>query len=68
MKNILQSKGVYAVLWILGALVVLLLVFGAGVAVGYRSGLFPPALERIIIITFSAPVRDPDPAVLLGLG
>ena len=40
MKNFLQSKGIHAVLWVLGALVVLLLVFGAGVAVGYRSGLF----------------------------
>jgi hypothetical protein len=40
MKNFLQSKGVRFMLFGLGALVVLLLVFGAGVAVGYRSGLF----------------------------
>jgi hypothetical protein len=40
MKNFLDSKGIHAVLWILGVLVILMLVFGAGVAVGYRSGLF----------------------------
>jgi len=40
MKDIVPSKGIHAVLWILGVLVILLLVFGAGIAVGYRSGLF----------------------------
>lgn len=36
----MSSKGFHFVLWALGGVVILLLVFGAGVAVGYRSGLF----------------------------
>ncbi len=40
MKNFFHAKPFHAVLWILGGIVVLMIVFGSGVAVGYRSGLF----------------------------
>ncbi len=40
MKDLFHTKPFRAVLWILGTLVILMIVFGSGVAVGYRSGLF----------------------------
>lgn len=40
MKDFLHSKTARFILWGLGGLVVLLIVFGAGMMVGYRSGLF----------------------------
>ncbi len=40
MKNFLQNKKIRAILIILGACIILLLVFGLGIAVGYRKAIF----------------------------
>jgi hypothetical protein len=40
MKDLLQSPKIRPILWGLGALIILLLVFSLGTAVGYRRGIF----------------------------
>ncbi len=40
MKDLLQSSKTRAILWILGAAIVILLVFGAGVLVGYHGAFY----------------------------
>jgi len=40
MKDLLQSSNVKAALWILGAVIVLLLIFSAGITVGRRQAFF----------------------------
>jgi hypothetical protein len=67
MKNFMSSKGIRYVLWGLGAVVVLLLVFGAGVAVGYRSGLFSSRFGENYYRNFvgggpGSPMGMPSPA------
>jgi Domain of unknown function (DUF5666) len=46
MSNFLESKKVRAVLWILGGLIVLCLVFGLGIAVGYGRAGFAAGFDR----------------------
>ena len=66
MKDILPSKGIYVILWILGILVVLLLVFGAGVAAGYRSGLFASRFGEDYYHNFLG--TGPGPGGMAGVG
>lgn len=40
MKDILQSKTIRGTLWVVGAIIVLLLVFGLGTLVGYHRAMF----------------------------
>lgn len=40
MKDFLQSSKIKATLWIVGGAIILLLVFGLGIAVGYRKAVF----------------------------
>ncbi|HEY5220806.1 MAG TPA: DUF5666 domain-containing protein [Candidatus Paceibacterota bacterium] len=46
MSNLLQSKKVRAVLWILGGLIALFVVFGLGIAVGYDRAGFAAGFDR----------------------
>jgi hypothetical protein len=46
MSNFLESKTVRAVLWILGGLIVLFVVFGLGIAVGYQRAGFAAGFEK----------------------
>ncbi len=43
-------------LWIIGGLVVMLLIFGAGMAVGYRRGIFASRFGQDYYINFRGPV------------
>ena len=46
MSNLLESKKVRAVLWILGGLIVLFVVFGLGIAVGYDRAGFAAGFDQ----------------------
>lgn len=46
MSNFLESRKVRAVLWILGGLIVLFVVFGLGIAVGYERAGFAAGFDR----------------------
>lgn len=46
MSNLLESKKVRTVLWILGGLIVLFVVFGLGIAVGYDRAGFAAGFDR----------------------
>ncbi len=46
MSHFLESKKVRAVLWILGGLILLCLVFGLGIAVGYGRARFTVGFDR----------------------
>ncbi len=46
MSTILESKKVCAVLWILGGLIVLIVVFGLGITVGYDRAGFAAGFDR----------------------
>ncbi len=46
MSNFLESKRVRAVLWILSGLIVLFVVFGLGIAVGYERAGFAAGFDR----------------------
>ncbi|MGD1003624.1 MAG: hypothetical protein ABR884_03575 [Minisyncoccia bacterium] len=46
MSNFLESKTVRTILWILGGLIVLVVVFGLGIAVGYDRAGFASGFDR----------------------
>lgn len=46
MSNFLESKVVRTILWVLGGLIVLVLVFGLGIAVGYDRAGFASGFDR----------------------
>lgn len=46
MSNVLESKKVRAVLWTLGGLILLFVVFGLGIAVGYERAGFAAGFDR----------------------
>jgi hypothetical protein len=46
MTNLLESKKIRAVLWILGGLIILFVVFGLGIAVGYDRAGFAAGFDR----------------------
>ncbi len=46
MSNFLESKKVRAILWILGGLIVLVVVFGLGIAVGYDRAGFASGFDQ----------------------
>jgi hypothetical protein len=46
MSNLLESKKIRGVLWILGGLIVLFVVFGLGIAVGYDRAGFAAGFDR----------------------
>jgi uncharacterized membrane protein len=60
MSNFLESRKVRAVLWILGGLVVLVVVFGLGITVGYDRAGFASGFDRNYFrIFFGAPPGGP---------
>jgi len=60
MSNFLESKKVRAVLWILGGLIVLFVVFGLGISVGYQRAGFAAGFDRNYYhIFFGSPVGGP---------
>lgn len=46
MSNVLESKKVRTILWILGGLILLFVVFGLGIAVGYQRAGFASGFDR----------------------
>lgn len=59
MKDLLQSSPLKAILWILGAIIVLLLVFGLGVTIGSRRALFAGRFEENYYRNFYGPQGGP---------
>ena len=56
MSNFLESKKIRAVLWALGGLIILFVVFGLGIAVGYdRAGFAANFNENYYHIFYGAP-------------
>jgi hypothetical protein len=60
MSNFLESKKIRTVLWILGGLIVLFVVFGLGIAVGYDRAGFAAGFDRNYFrIFFGGPPSGP---------
>lgn len=60
MNTLLESKKIRAVLWILGGLIVLFVVFGLGIAVGYDRAGFATGFDRNYYrIFFGGPPTGP---------
>ena len=52
MNTILNSKKTRAILWIVGGIATVLVVFGAGMVVGYRQGIFASRFGRDYLANF----------------
>lgn len=52
MNTILDSKKTRAILWIIGGFAVVLVVFGAGMVVGYRQGVFASHFGKDYLANF----------------
>lgn len=61
MKDLLRSSPLKAILWILGAIIVLLLVFGLGIAIGSHRALFAGRFEENYYRNFYGPQGGPPP-------
>jgi len=76
MSNFLESRTVRTILWVLGGLIVLFVVFGLGIAVGYERAGFAAGFDRNYYrIFFGGPPPDgavgmmapPMPAAIHGV-
>lgn len=65
MSNFLESKIVRAILWVLGGLIVLVVVFGLGITVGYDRAGFASGFDRNYFRIFYGAVPG-DPAGLMA--
>lgn len=61
MKDLLQSSKLRAILWIIGAVIILFLAFGLGIAVGHRQTLFAGRFEENYYRNFYGPPMGGPP-------
>ncbi len=66
MSNFWSSKKTRVILWIIGAIVVVLLIFGGGMAVGYQRGIFSSRFGENYYQNFRGGDASAGGAMMLG--